>query len=184
MAETGKPLSDERPEADRRALRDEDDGYLLDEAERRGERHSTDQRWWASLGASRFLLVIAGAGLGIVLLIVGVSGGGWVFLVLAVLALLASIAAVVAMVLQATTEVEKPSAEEVADLEAQGVRDPERALNEEVAAEPEGEQGEPDDRAALDERAEDEDPVERTSEQKGKITPSSSSSRPVGPDGD
>lgn len=184
MAETGKPLSDERPEAERRALRDEDDGYLLEDAERRGERRSSDQGWWASLGAARFALVFAGAGLGIVLLIVAVSGGGWVFLVLAVLVLLASIAAVTAMVLKATTEVEKPSADEVADLEAEGVRDPEGVLNEEVAAEPEREQGESDDRTALDERAEDREPVERTSEQKGKVTPSSSASRPVGPGDD
>lgn len=128
--------------------------------------------------------MLGGAGLGIVLLVVAVAGGGWVFVVLAALVLIAAIVAVAAMLLQATTEVEKPSAEEVARLEAEGVRDPEHALNEAIEAEPEDAQGEPDDRAALEDRAEAQEPVERTSEQKGKITPSSSASRPVGPDED
>jgi hypothetical protein len=42
----------------------------------------------------------------------------------------------------------------------------------------------PDDRAALEDRAEEQEPLERTSEQKGKVTPCSSASRPVGPDED
>lgn len=108
MAETGKPLSDDRSEAERRAVRDEDEGYEREDAERRddavrvvraerdGERRSSDQGgpaagerppsdpgWFASLGAARFLLVLGGAGPGIVLLVVAVAGGGWVFVVLA-----------------------------------------------------------------------------------------------------
>jgi hypothetical protein len=109
------------------------DRELVNEAaEREGKRRSGDQSWFASLGAAGYLLVVAGAALGIVLIVLALGGGNWLWLPLAVVVLLGSLAAIAYFLIDRTTEVEKPSAEEVADLEASGVRDPEGALNDQL----------------------------------------------------
>jgi hypothetical protein len=101
-------------------------------AEKAGKRKSSDQSWIASLGASGFLLVVTGASLGIALLVLALADGNWVWLPIAVLVLVGSLAAIGYFLIDRTTELEKPSAEEVAALEAKGVRDPEGALNDEL----------------------------------------------------
>src|SRR3954467_15145874 len=152
MARTGQPVPEHRSEVDRRAGRDEDDAYASITPSA-GERRRGDQGWLASLGAGGYLIFLAGAALTIAVIVAAVgNSGGWVLPALAVLAVLAGLAAVATFLLKRTGEVEKPSAEEVADLEAEGVRNPEKALNDRL-----------------------------DHEQKDKITPDAEHSDPVGP---
>jgi hypothetical protein len=135
---------------DARATRDEDDAYA---AASSGPRRSGDQSWFASLGAVGYLMFLAGAALVIVILVAAVgSSGGWAVPAVAVLVLLAGLAAVATFLLKRTGEVDKPSAGEVADLEAHGVRNPEKALNDRL-----------------------------DHEQKDEITPDAAGAEPVGP---
>jgi len=120
-------MPDDRPEFQRRAPRDEREAY---DVAADGPRRPGDRTWVASLGAAGYLMFVAGAALVIVILVAAVGNdGGWVLPAIAVLALLTGLAAVATFLLKRTAEVEKPSADEVADLEAQGVRNPEKALN-------------------------------------------------------
>jgi len=120
-------MPDDRPEFERRAPRDEQEAYDLAAS---GPNRSGDRTWLASLGAAGYLMFLAAAALVIVLLVAAVGNdGGWVLPTVAVLVLLLGLAAVATFLLKRTGEVEKPSADEVADLEAEGVRNPEKALN-------------------------------------------------------
>jgi hypothetical protein len=125
---------------------------VIEAAEREGKRRSGDQSWFASLGAAGYLMIVAGAGLAIVLLAVALGSGNWLWLPVAVVVLLAALGGIGYFLIDRTTELEKPSAEAVADLEARGVRNPEGALNDQIEH-----------------------------EQQDKVTPSASDARPVGP---
>jgi hypothetical protein len=174
MTQTGRPSDSDRVEADRLAPREEDEHYVTGEGQPVAERQSDDQDWFAAMGASRLIFVSLLGSLVIVGLLVAVAGGELIFLAIAVLALVIAGGIVTMFVMSATTQVEKPSAETVARLEGEGVRDPEASLNERIDALPEEEQDGVDPESELDEPA---------SEQKDKVTPSSES-RPVGPDED
>ena len=131
MPRTGHTVPRERSEIDRRAARDEDDAYTTDQsASVAGTRRAGDQTWAASLGAAGYLIGVTGGALVITLLVVALGAGGWIVTALAVVVLLGALAALAAFLIRRTAEVEKPSAERVADLEAEGVRDPEKAVNE------------------------------------------------------
>jgi hypothetical protein len=130
MARTARPLPDERPEVDRRAARDEDEAYAAASAGAPTRRRGPDRSWSASLGATGYLLLVTGAALVIVLVVAAAAVGGWLVLAVAVAVLVAALAGIGSFLISRTREIEKPSAEEVADLEAQGVRDPEGELNE------------------------------------------------------
>ncbi len=174
MTQTGRPSDADRVEVDRLAPRDEDEYYATREGQPAGERRSGDEDWFAAMGASRLIFVCLLGSMVIVGLLVAVSGGGLIFLAIALLSLLIAGGIVTAFVMKATTQVEKPSAETVARLEGEGVRDPEAALNERFDALPEDEQDGVDPESELDEPAR---------EQQDKVTPSNQS-RPVGPDED
>jgi Na+-transporting methylmalonyl-CoA/oxaloacetate decarboxylase gamma subunit len=173
MTQTGRPGDYDRVEVDRLAPRDEDEGYFTDQGQPAVERQSDDQDWFAAMGASRLIFVSLLGAFVIVGLLVAVSGGGLIFLVLAILALIIAGGLVTAFVMKITAQVEKPSPETVARLEGEGVRDPEAAVNDHIYALPEDEQDGADPESALDEPAR---------EQQHKVTPSNES-RPVGPDG-
>jgi hypothetical protein len=137
MAHSGQPVPGERSEVDRRATRDEDEAYRR--APSAAARRRGDQTWLASLGASAYLIIVALAGIGITALVVTLGGGNWAWLPVAVGVLIASVVAIAFFLVDRTSEVEKPSAERVADLEARGVRDPEKALNERLEHEQQNE---------------------------------------------
>lgn len=183
MTPSRGPDGPERLETDRLASRaDEEDAQVgRAAAGSRTGRGGEAQGWLAAFGAARFVLaavVVAAAVVGAVVLL---SAGKWWALAIVVVVLLGGLGLGVALALRATTQVEKPSAETVARLDEEGVSDPEGAINERVDAAPEDEQGEADAEAALDRRAVEQPAGERAEEQKGKVTPSSSASRPVGP---
>lgn len=180
MAQRTESDASEGLEVDRLASREETEPRA-DGVGQAGRRGAGSGGWRASFGSTGLLLLIVGAVLGIVAIILLLGGGSYWWLPLAFAVLLAAFGGVVYFLLDRTTEVEKPSAETVARLEEEGVRDPERAVNERVDAAPEDEQGEADAQDALDRRAEGQPRDELAEEQKGKITPSSSASRPVGP---
>jgi len=173
MTQTGRSSDSDRVEVDRLAPREEDQGDSTGEGQSAAESRSDDQGWFAAMGANRLILVSLLGAVVTIGLLLAVTGGGLILLVVAVLALLVVIGLVTAFVLKLTTE-EKPSVETVARLEAEGVHDPESALNERIDALPEDDQDGVDPESELDEPAR---------EQKGKVTPSSES-RPVGPDDD
>ena len=173
MTQTGRPGDYDRVEVDRLAPRDEDESYFTDQGQPGMERQADEQDWMAAMGATQLIFVsLLGASV-IVGLLVAVSGGGLIFLILAILALIIAGGLVTAFVMKSTAQVEKPSPETVACLEGEGVRDPEAAVNERVYALPEDEQYGADSESLLDEPARD---------QQTKVTPSNES-RPVGPDG-
>jgi hypothetical protein len=60
------------------------------------------------------------------------AAGGFVWVAVAVVLLLAALVALGFFLIGRTKQVEKPSADEVADMEARGVRNPEKALNERI----------------------------------------------------
>ena len=60
------------------------------------------------------------------------AAGGWAVVAFLVILLLAALVGLAIFLLKRTGQVEKPSAERVADLQAQGVRNPERELNDRI----------------------------------------------------
>jgi hypothetical protein len=94
----------------------------------------------ATLWSNRLLIAITLALVLVVGAVVSLAIGTWWVLVAALVVHAVGTLLVVGFVLQLSTQVEKPAPETVAALEERGVRDPERALNEQVTAtEQEGE---------------------------------------------
>ncbi len=172
MTQTGRPGDYDRVEVDRLAPRAEDESYFTDQGQPAMERQADEQDWMAAMGGTQLIFVSLLGAFVIVGLLVAVSGGGLIFLILAILALIIAGGLVTVFVMKSTAQVEKPSPETVARLEGEG-RDPEAAVNERIYALPEDEQYGADSESLLDEPARD---------QQTKVTPSNES-RPVGPDG-
>ncbi len=162
MTPSGGSDGPERLETDRLASRaDEEDPQVGRAASSsRTERGAEAQGWLAALGAARFVLGALVAAAAIVGGVVLLSAAKWWALAVVVVVLLGAVGLGVWLTLRSTTEVEKPAPETVARLEEEGVADPERKANEHVEAVEED---------------------EHAGEQQGKVTPSSSASRPVGP---
>jgi fatty acid desaturase len=101
----------------------------------------------ATLWSNRLLIAITLALVVVVGAVASMAIGNWWFLIAALLVHAVGTVLVVGFVLQLSTQVEHPAPETVAALEERGVRDPEQALNEQVAAtEQEGETEEQRDR--------------------------------------
>src|SRR4051812_13487600 len=90
MARTGQTVPGDRPEVDRLATRDDDEAYATGDS-RAGTRASGDRTMSASLGATGYLIGIAGGALVIVLLVVALGAGGWAVTAVAVVVLLVAL---------------------------------------------------------------------------------------------
>jgi len=114
----------------------------------------------AAFGSSRLLLLVIGGALLVAGVIAALATGSWIWFGVAIAAHALISVVVIATALAQTTQVEKPAPTTVTALEAEGVSDPERALNDLVAQ--------------VDEQREGSGDAER---QRTEITPSSEPTR-------
>jgi hypothetical protein len=135
----------------------------------------------AAFVSSRLLLVVVGAALLTTGVIASMATESWVFFGLALLAHALFACVVIAAALTITTQVEKPGPTTVTALEAEGVADPEGALNDLVEQVSESEEGSRVERMAKQDEtvAPQDDRAASTAAQQSASTPASEPTKPV-----
>jgi hypothetical protein len=153
-------------------------------AHQAGRRHPKDDRLLAGLWERRVLLGMAAGAAVVVAAIIVLSTGEWGFIAIPLVLLVGMLAYVLRSVFETTTLIETPAPDVVADLEAEGVRDPERQFNEQIESFTAEDGGGPAGAGANQRTARPhEDAGRSTAEQQHAMTPSSvaTSSAPAEP---
>ena len=137
----------------------------------------------AAFVSSRLLILVVGAVLLVAGVIASLATESWIWFGVAIFAHALVSTVVIGSAFAHTTQVEKPAPTTVTALEAEGVADPEGALNDLVEQVGEAEEGSRVKRAATDDAggaAADGEPVKAALDQQGATTPASNPTRTPG----